>query len=154
MNITDIKPFVMWAEGSGRNWMFVKVETDEGIHGWGEGGLVNQATTIAEAVHMLAPQIVGRSAFDIERAWQLMYLHNRYRNGVIISSALSAIDQALWDIKGKALGRSRVSTAGRRGPGPYPYLHGGRHGRSCTGRYRAGLHCDQERLGILDDRPR
>ena len=54
MNITDIKPFVMWAEGSGRNWMFVKVETDEGIHGWGEGGLVNQATTIAEAVHMLA----------------------------------------------------------------------------------------------------
>ena len=70
MNITDIKPFVMWAEGSGRNWMFVKVETDEGIHGWGEGGLVNQATTIAEAVHMLAPQIVGWSAFDIERAWQ------------------------------------------------------------------------------------
>ena len=104
MNITDIKTFVMWAEGAGRNWMFVKVETDEGIHGWGEGTLVNQVTTIAEAVHMLAPQIVGQSAFDIERHWQTMYLHNRYRNGVIINSALSAIDQALWDIKGKALG--------------------------------------------------
>lgn len=104
MNITDIKTYVMWAEGAGRNWMFVKVETDEGIHGWGEGTLVNQVTTIAEAVHMLAPQIVGQSAFDIERHWQTMYLHNRYRNGVIINSALSAIDQALWDIKGKALG--------------------------------------------------
>ena len=104
MNITDIKTFVMWAEGAGRNWMFVKVETNEGIHGWGEGTLVNQVTTIAEAVHMLAPQIVGQSAFDIERHWQTMYLHNRYRNGVIINSALSAIDQALWDIKGKALG--------------------------------------------------
>ncbi len=104
MKITDIKTFVMWAEGAGRNWMFVKVETDEGIYGWGEGSLVNQTTTIAEAVHMMTPQIVGKDAGDIERHWQLMYLHNRYRNGVIIMSALSAIDQALWDIKGKALG--------------------------------------------------
>ena len=70
MKITDIKTFVMWAEGAGRNWMFVKVETDEGIHGWGEGTLVNQTTTIAEAVHMLAPQIVGKEAGDIFNAFK------------------------------------------------------------------------------------
>ncbi len=104
MKVTDIKTYVMWAKGAGRNWMFVKVETDEGIHGWGEGTLVNQTTAIAESAHMLAPQIIGKDAFDIERHWQTMFLHNRYRGGVIISSALSAIDQALWDIKGKALG--------------------------------------------------
>ncbi len=102
--ITDVRPFVMWGGGAGRNWLFVKVETDQGVHGWGEGSLVNQTSTIAEAVRMLASQIVGHDADAIERHWQVMYLHNRYRGGVIINSALSAIDQALWDIKGKTLG--------------------------------------------------
>jgi len=120
MKITRIKPYIMWAgdgdakqkgysstlwgKGAGRNWIFVKVETDSGIHGWGEASLVNQTPTIAKAVDMLAEDVVGHSAEDIERHWQVMFLHNRYRGGVIINSALSAIDQALWDIKGKALG--------------------------------------------------
>jgi len=104
MKITQVKPFIMWAEGAGRNWLFVKVETDEAIHGWGEGSLVNQTPAIAGAVHALAEDIIGHDAAAIERHWQVMFLHNRYRGGVIINSALSAIDQALWDIKGKALG--------------------------------------------------
>ena len=104
MKITAVEPYVMWGEGAGRNWVFVKVTTDEGIHGWGEGSLVNQTPTIAQAVKQLAPQIIGEDASRIEYLWQIMFLHNRYRGGVIINSAISAIDQALWDIKGKALG--------------------------------------------------
>ncbi|MBM3934695.1 MAG: galactonate dehydratase [SAR202 cluster bacterium] len=114
MKITAIKPYVMWGETSrpakasaapgGRNWMFVKVETDAGIYGWGEGSLVNEEPTIAQCVEQLAPQIMGDDAHNIERIWQKLWLHNRYRGGVIIMSAISAIDQALWDIKGKALG--------------------------------------------------
>jgi len=118
MKITQVKTFIMWggdaggkdfsstlwSEGAGRNWLFVKVETDEGIYGWGEGSLVVQTPTIAEAVRMLSPLVLGQDPFDIERLWQKMFLFHRYRGGVIINSALSAIDQALWDIKGKALG--------------------------------------------------
>ena len=118
MNITQVKPYIMWGgdaggknysstmwgRGAGRNWLFVKVETDEGIHGWGEGSLVNQTLTIAQAVHHLAEDITGHDPGDIERHWQVMFLHNRYRGGVVLNSALSAIDQALWDIKGKLLG--------------------------------------------------
>jgi len=117
MKITRVEPFIMWAgdaggkdfsstlwsAGAGRNWLFVKVETDEGIHGWGEGSLVVQTPTIAEAVRMLSPLVIGEDPADIERLWQKMFLFHRYRGGVIINSALSAIDQALWDIKGKAL---------------------------------------------------
>jgi len=118
MKITGINPYIMWggdarkrqfsstlsSDGAGRNWLFVKVETDEGIHGWGEGSLVNQVRTIAEAVRWVGEDIMGCDPRQIERHWQVMFLHNRYRGGVIINSALSAIDQALWDIKGKLLG--------------------------------------------------
>ena len=118
MKITQVKPFIMWGgdagakkysstlwgEGAGRNWLFVKVDTDEGVHGWGEGSLVNQTPTIARAVQLLGDQVVGHDPGNIERHWQAMFLHNRYRGGVIINSALSAVDQALWDIKGKVLG--------------------------------------------------
>ena len=118
MKIIQVTPFIMWGgdaggklfshtlwgQGAGRNWLFVKVETDEGIYGWGEGSLVNQTPAIAEAVHRLAEDIIGEDAMAIERHWQVMFLFNRYRGGVIQNSALSAIDQALWDIKGKKLG--------------------------------------------------
>ncbi len=104
MKITAIEPYEMWAGGAEssqpeltgfRNWVFVKVETDEGVHGWGEGSLVNQTPTIAQAVRQIGPQIIGKDAADIERHWQVMFLHNRYRGGVIINSALSAIEIAL-----------------------------------------------------------
>ena len=118
MKITSVKPYIMWGgdagrtqysstlwgSGAGRNWLFVKVETDEEVHGWGEGSLVNQTRTIAESVHAVAEDIIGHDPGAIERHWQVMFLHNRYRGGVIINSALSALDQALWDIKGKVLG--------------------------------------------------
>ena len=118
MKITKVTPYIMWGgdidlksfsstlwgKGAGRNWLFVKVETDEGVYGWGEGSLVNQTPTIARAVPLVAEDIIGKDPGDIEHLWQIMFLHNRYRGGVIINTALSAIDQALWDIKGKVLG--------------------------------------------------
>ena len=81
----------------------MKVDTDAGVHGWGEASLVNQTPAIAASIELLGRQIMGQDPAAIERLWQIMYLHNRYRGGVVINSALSAIDQALWDIKGKVL---------------------------------------------------
>ena len=53
MKITTVTPFVMWNQDAGRNWLFVKVETDQGVHGWGEGSLVNQTMAIAESVRQI-----------------------------------------------------------------------------------------------------
>ena len=117
MKITAVTPHIMWGgdaggfqfsstlwgRGAGRNWLFVKVDTDAGVHGWGEASLVNQTPAIAASIELLGRQIMGQNPAAIERLWQIMYLHNRYRGGVVINSALSAIDQALWDIKGKVL---------------------------------------------------
>ena len=102
MKITEVKTSIM--HGTARNWLFVKILTDEGIHGWGEGTLEGQEKTVEQAIHMLAPRIVGQDATQIEKHWQVLYRHGFWRGGVVLNSAISAIDQALWDIKGKALG--------------------------------------------------
>jgi galactonate dehydratase len=102
MKITEVKTSSM--RGVGRNWLFVKLETDEGIHGWGEGTLEGQEKTVEQAVQMLAPRLIGQDPTPIERHWQILYRHGFWRGGVVLNSALSALDQALWDIQGKALG--------------------------------------------------
>ena len=102
MKVTEVKTFLM--RGIARNWLFVKVETDEGIHGWGEGTLESQEKTVEQAVQAFTPRLVGESPSAIERHWQVLYRHGFWRGGVVLVSALSAIDQALWDIQGKALG--------------------------------------------------
>jgi galactonate dehydratase len=85
-------------------WMFVKVETDEGIAGWGEAVIEGRARTVETAVHEFARDLVGQDPARINDLWQLMYRSNFYRGGAILMSAIAGIDQALWDIKGKALG--------------------------------------------------
>jgi galactonate dehydratase len=85
-------------------WCFLKIETDEGITGWGEPVLEGRAHTVAAAVSELADYIVGKDPFLIEDHWTVMYRAGFYRGGGIHMSALAGIDQALWDIKGKALG--------------------------------------------------
>jgi galactonate dehydratase len=87
-----------------RNWLFVKVETDEGIHGWGEASVEGKEKTVAEAIHELERQLIGRDPFQIELLWQEMYRNAFWVGGPILTSAISGIEQALWDIKGKALG--------------------------------------------------
>lgn len=85
-------------------WMFLKIETDEGITGWGEPVIEGRARTVEAAVHELSEYLVGQDPLRINDLWQVMYRGGFYRGGAILMSAIAGIDQALWDIKGKALG--------------------------------------------------
>lgn len=85
-------------------WLFLKVHTDAGIVGLGEPLTEGRATTCAEAVNEIAPYLVGKDPRAVAHHWQAIYRHAFYRGGPILTSALSGIDMALWDIKGKALG--------------------------------------------------
>ena len=85
-------------------WMFLKIETDEGISGWGEPVLEGRARTVEAAVHEFGETLVGKDPMRINDLWQTMYRGHFYRGGAVLMSAIAGIDQALWDIKGKALG--------------------------------------------------
>src|SRR5512132_2567814 len=85
-------------------WLFLKVHTNAGIVGLGEPILEGRALTCAEAVKEIEPYLVGKDPRRVAHHWQAIYRHAFYRGGPILTSALSGIDQALWDIKGKALG--------------------------------------------------
>ena len=85
-------------------WLFLKVTTKNGIIGWGEPVVEGKAATVEACVQELSQYVIGRSANDIEDIWQTLYGGGFYRGGPILMSAISGIDQALWDIKGKHLG--------------------------------------------------
>jgi galactonate dehydratase len=85
-------------------WLFLKVTTDDGIVGWGEPVVEGRADTVAAAVQELSEYIIGKEAGNIEDLWQVMYRGGFYRGGPILTSAISGIEQALWDIKGKRFG--------------------------------------------------
>ena len=85
-------------------WLFLKIDTDEGIVGWGEPVLEGRAATVETAVAELGETLVGRDPRRIEDIWQVLYRGGFYRGGPVLMSAIAGIDQALWDIKGKALG--------------------------------------------------
>ena len=82
-------------------WLFLKIETDEGLIGWGEPVLEGRAHTVAAAVDELSDYLVGEDPLQIEKHWQAMYRGAFYRGGPILMSAIAGVDQALWDIKGK-----------------------------------------------------
>ncbi len=84
-------------------WLFLKISTKCGLTGWGEPVLEGKATTVEACVHELSKYIIGRSASEIEDIWQVLYRGGFYRGGPILMSAISGIDQALWDLKGKYL---------------------------------------------------
>jgi len=85
-------------------WLFLKIHTDEGIVGLGEPILEGRALTCAQAVDELAPYLIGKDPRRVAHHWQAMYRHAFYRGGPILTSAISGVDQALWDIAGKSLG--------------------------------------------------
>jgi galactonate dehydratase len=85
-------------------WMFLKMETDEGIVGWGEPIIEGRARTVEAAVHELSEYLIGKDPARINDLWQTLYRGGFYRGGAILMSALAGIDQALWDIKGKTIG--------------------------------------------------
>ena len=102
MKITAIKTLVVNAEM--RNWVFVKVETDQaGLYGWGEASLEWKTRSVVGAVEDFAPMLIGEDPARIEHLYQKMYRQSFWRLGVIGMSAISGLEQALWDIKGKAL---------------------------------------------------
>jgi galactonate dehydratase len=100
MKITRLSTFVVPPR-----WLFLKIETDEGIAGWGEPIVEGRAETVAACVAELADYLVGKDPGAIEDHWTVLYRGGFYRGGAIHMSALAGIDQALWDIKGKALDR-------------------------------------------------
>jgi galactonate dehydratase len=82
-------------------WLFLKIETDEGLFGWGEPVVEGKAQTVRKAVEELMQGLVGKDPQCIEDHWNSMYRAGFYRGGPILMSAIAGIDQALWDIKGK-----------------------------------------------------
>ncbi len=102
MKITGIKAHVCNAEM--RNWIFVEVQTDEGLVGWGEATLEWKTRAVVGALEDIEPLIVGQDPRDIEHCFQIMMRHGFWRQGVIGMSAISGIEIALWDILGKSLG--------------------------------------------------
>ena len=98
MKITQIKPFV-----SASGHFFVKVETDAGLYGLGEGGLRRRGLALAEVVRSFEPFLIGADPFQTEHLWQVMFRGAFFPGGVVQAAAVSAVDIALWDIKGKAL---------------------------------------------------
>ncbi len=111
MKITDIKTYLVNANESkraerprGRNWLFVKVFTDAGVTGVGEGG--GWPFLVAQGIEELKYFLIGENPFEIERLWLRLYdlLHGHGATGAVRGGIISGIDMALWDIKGKALG--------------------------------------------------
>ena len=102
MKITTLQCDFIWT--GTRNWLIVRVHTDAGITGIGEAFPIGPDRAIAETVAYFQSWIEGWDPFDIERVWHELYAGSRFPTGSIITAAISGIDQALWDIKGRALG--------------------------------------------------
>src|ERR671922_928103 len=101
LKITAIKPYPVWV--GTRNQMLVKVETDQGIFGWGESGLSGREKAVAGAVEHYREFLIGRNPMQIGRIWQETYRSQYFEGGRVLTAAIAAIDIALHDIKGKAL---------------------------------------------------
>ena len=99
MKITALKTYLV-----APCWLFLKVETDEGVSGWGEPVLEGHAETLATKIAELADVLIGLDPRRIEDIWQMLYRNGCYRGGPVLMSAISGIDTALWDIKGRTLG--------------------------------------------------
>ena len=104
LKITDLKTFLVDA-GNDENFVYVKLYTNQGITGLGEGTLPNKGEVVAAAIEAHKRYLVGKDPTEIERHWRGMFIGPRYRGGPVLMSALSAVEIALWDILGKALGQ-------------------------------------------------
>ena len=111
MKITQIKSFMIGDDD--RRYHIVKVETDEGIYGLGEVGIGFWGAAIEQALGHLSEIVVGEDPFSTERLWQHMFRGSFFPADKVYCSAISAIDIALWDIKGKAAGDAGLQAAWR-----------------------------------------
>jgi galactonate dehydratase len=85
-------------------WLFVRVESEDGAVGWGEASLEGWAEAVDGAFEAFRDRFIGADPFNIEDIWQVGYRGGFYRGGPVLMSALSGLEQALWDLKGRALG--------------------------------------------------
>lgn len=99
MKISKVETFLVKPR-----WLFLKIHTDDGFVGLGEPILEGRALTCAQAVAELEPYLLGKDPRRVVHHWQAMYRHAFYRGGPILTSALSGVEQALWDLAGKSLG--------------------------------------------------
>lgn len=102
MKITDVRTTIAW--GGRRNWVVVKILTDTELVGWGEATLEGKEQTVTSAVAELSEMLIGEDPLPVEHLWQRLYRHGFWRGGVVLSSAIAGLDQALWDLRGKACG--------------------------------------------------
>jgi galactonate dehydratase len=103
VKVTAIKPYSVQGE-EGRGYYIVKVETDEGIYGLGEVGIRNWGGAITQAIEHLSQVVIGQDPWSTERLWQQMFRGGFFPADKVYCCAISAIDIALWDIKGKSVG--------------------------------------------------
>jgi galactonate dehydratase len=101
LKVTALKVIPVWT--GTMNYVFVKLYTNHGITGVGEGGIRGRGATMISAIREHERYIVGKNPMEIEKHWQAMYRWPRWRGGPILNSAVSAVDIALWDIAGKVL---------------------------------------------------
>src|SRR3954468_21615201 len=118
----------------GRNYVTLKITTDEGLVGWGDATLNGRELAVASYLRdHLCPQLIGRDAHQIEDTWQYLYKGAYWRRGPVTMTAIAAVDVALWDIKGKVAGlpvyqllggaaRSRLTVHGQASGGDVPEL--------------------------------
>ena len=99
MRISRVETFLV-----APRWLFVRIETDAGVVGWGEASLEGHSDAVRTVVAQFAEHLVGSDPACIEDHWQVLTKGGFYRGGPILGSAVSGIDQALWDIKGKTRG--------------------------------------------------
>jgi L-alanine-DL-glutamate epimerase-like enolase superfamily enzyme len=102
LKITGLRTFVVYV--GGLNWVFCKVSTNQGITGLGEGSVTSKEATMAQAIMEHERYLLGKDPTQIELLWQAMFRYPRWRGGPILNSAVSAVEIALWDILGQALG--------------------------------------------------
>jgi galactonate dehydratase len=147
LKITDVKGIGVTIDPkSDRPYVFVKVETDQGVVGWGEATLEGKAGATLAAVKDFREQLLGQDPMRVEHLWQSLYVHAFYRAGPVLGSALSGIDQALWDLRGKVLGQPVYRLLG--GPLNPRGVRGYYHVRAGTREELRAVRARAQELGI------
>lgn len=147
VRVTNMKVFgVSLTRESDRPYVFVKLETNEGLVGWGEATLEGKAGAVIACVNDFRDFIIGADPMQAEHHWQSMYVHSFYRAGPVMGSAISGIDQALWDLRGKILGLPVYQLLG--GPMDPRGVRGYYHARANTLEELRALRASAKELGI------
>jgi galactonate dehydratase len=147
VRITGMKAIgVSLTPQSDRPYVFVKLETNSGLVGWGEGTLEGKAAAVIACVNDFREHIIGADPMQVEHHWQSMYVHSFYRAGPVMGSAISGIDQALWDLRGKILGQPVYKLLG--GPFDTRGVRGYYHARASTREQLMKLRANAVEMGV------